>query len=242
MSVVLTPNKKKIKLHKSDQKLYSIELPTIPIKIKSSIISPNINNSTSKKRRRKESQNSDLSGLMSDKEMKEKYNEICNLYKTPYDLCVKCLEYFPNNRNKNIINLISSYLRELIGLVDIISRVKNNEQFDNSIIDIAEKLQYKYLPENRFVCRYGDRGTHFSILLKGKIVFLVPKLIKCYLNKAEYIEYLLKLKKNNEHELLKKTIILNRQYFDLGEDFEAYLKELLNSYKKIITDIVITHF
>ena len=232
MSVVLTPNKKKIKIHKSEQKLYSLELPTIPTKIKSSIISPNINNSTSKKRRRKESQNSDLSGLMSDKEMKEKYNEICNLYKTPYDLCVKCLEYFPNNRNKNIISLISSYLRELIGLVDIISRVKNNEQFDNSIIDIAEKLQYKYLPENRFVCRYGDRGTHFSILLKGKIVFLVPKLIKCYLNKAEYIEYLLKLKKNNEHELLKKTIIFNRQYFDLGEDFEAYLKELLNSYKK----------
>ena len=67
--------------------------------------------------------------------MKEKYNEICNLYKTPYDLCVKCLEYFPNNRNKNVISLISSYLRELIGLVDIISRVKNNEQFDNSIID-----------------------------------------------------------------------------------------------------------
>ena len=52
------------------------------------------------------------------------------------------------------------------------------------------------------------------------------------MNKTEYIEYLLKLKKNNEHELLKKAIILNRQYFDLGEDFEAYLKELLNSYKK----------
>jgi hypothetical protein len=135
-------------------------------------------------------------------------------------------------------------LRELIGLVDIISRVKYNDQFENAFNDIAEKLKYKYLPENRFVCRYGDKGTHFSILLKGKIVFLVPKLIKCYLNKTEYLEYLLKLKRYGEHELLKKMIIINRQYFDLGEDFEIYLKELLNSYKKliIIVDIIITHF
>ena len=53
------------------------------------------------------------------------------------------------------------------------------------------------------------------------------------MNKTEYLEYLLKLKRYGEHELLKKMIIINRQYFDLGEDFEIYLKELLNSYKKI---------
>ena len=233
MSVLLTPNKEKTKIPKLEQKLYNLELPAIPSKIKSSKISPMINNTPSKRKKRNSNVSKDSNLAIDEKEIKEKYNEICNLYKTPYDLCVKCLEYFPDYRNNNIIKLISSYLRELIGLVDIISRVKNNDQFENAFNDIAEKLKYKYLPENRFVCRYGDKGTHFSILLKGKIVFLVPKLIKCYLNKTEYLEYLLKLKRYGEHELLKKMIIINRQYFDLGEDFEIYLKELLNSYKKI---------
>ena len=41
--------------------------------------------------------------MLSLEEMKQKYNEICNLYRTPYDLCVKCLEYFPTNRNRDII-------------------------------------------------------------------------------------------------------------------------------------------
>ena len=110
--------------------------------------------------------------------MKEKYNEICNLYRTPYDLCIKCLEYFPSNRNSDIINLIKRYLTELIGLVDLISRIKNITIFDKVLVTIAERLKYKYLPPNRYVCRFGDKGTHFSILLKGKIIFLVPKIIK----------------------------------------------------------------
>ena len=233
MSVLVTPRKDKIKTPNSDKKL-TIQLPIISPNIKSSKNTPRLQMATSVKKKRREYKKKDVIQLINEKEMKQKYNEICNLYRTPYDLCVKCLEYFPTNRNRDIIKKIKAYLTELIGLVDIISRVKNNYQFDKVIEDIAERLKYKYLPKNRFVCRYGDKGTHFSILLKGKIIFLVPKLIKCYLNKTEYIEYLLKLKKYGEHELLKKTLILNQQFFDLGEDFEQYLKDLVNSYKKSI--------
>ena len=114
----------------------------------------------------------------------------------------------------------------------MISRIKNNTIFDKVLVTIAERLKYKYLPPNRYVCRFGDKGTHFSILLKGKIIFVVPKIIKCYLNRGEYIQYLLKLKKYGECELLRKTLNINQQYFDLGEDFDAYLRELLNSVKK----------
>ena len=228
MSVLLTPEKKEKTTPNSIQKMH-FQLP---------MISPNIKDSklTSKKRRASlvKKRKKEPIVILSEIEMKKKYNEICNLYQTPYDLCIKCLEYFPTNRNPNIINLIKNYLKDLIGLVDLISRVKNTEQFDNAIGNIAERLKYKCVQPNRFVCRYGDRGTHFSILLKGKIVFLVPKLTKCYLNKTEYIEYLLKLKKYGEHELLKKILSLNQQYFDLGEDFEIFLKDILNSYKKML--------
>ena len=231
MSVLVTPRATKIKTPNSDKKL-GILLPVISPNIKSTKNTPRLQMATSVKKKRKENKKKEQIQLINEKEMKLKYNEICNLYRNPYDLCVKCLEYFPTNRNRDIIKLIKAYLTELIGLVDIISRVKNNYQFDKVVEEIAERLKYKYLPKNRFVCRYGDKGTHFSILLKGKIIFLVPKLIKCYLNKTEYIEYLLKLKKYGEHELLKRTITSNQQFFDLGEDFEQYLKDLVKNYKK----------
>ena len=228
MSVLLTPDKKDVKTPNSVIKL-NFQLPVIsPNPKDSKFTSKKKMISSVKKRKKKES-----ISILSDIEMRKKYNEICNLYRTPYDLCIKCLENFPSNRNPEIIILIKNYLKDFIGLVDLISRIKNTAQFDNVIGNVAEHLKYKCIPPNRFVCRYGDRGTHFSMLFRGKIVFLVPKLTKCYLNKTEYIEYLLKLKRYGEHELLKNVLALNQQYFDLGVDFELFLKDILTSYKKI---------
>ena len=229
MSDLLSPRGKGLKIPKSVKKT-KFELPIIS--------SPNVKNKKidSKKRmvssvkKRKKDNKKESMVLVNEIEMKQKYNEICNLYRTPYDLCVKCLESFPSKRNPDIVKLIKSYLNDLIGLVDLISRIKSSHHFDQVLELIAEKLKYKYVPPKRFVCRFGDKGTHFSILLKGKIMFLVPKLIKCYLNKTEYVNYLLKLKKYGEHELLKRLLMLNQQYFDLGENFEVFLKDYMKSY------------
>ena len=231
MSVLLTPEKGGLKAPNSSKK-EKIKLPVISPEVGKSQKNLKYKPISTIKRKKKNINKNESLILLSDAEMKEKYNEICNLYRTPYDLCIKCLENFPSNRNSDIINLIKRYLTDLIGLVDLISRIKNITIFDKVLVTIAERLKYKYLPPNRYVCRFGDKGTHFSILLKGKIIFVVPKIIKCYLNRGEYIQYLLKLKKYGEYELLRKTLNINQQYFDLGEDFDAYLRELLNSVKK----------
>jgi len=232
MSVLLSPRGKGLKMPGSVKKT-KFELPLIS--------SPNVKNTkvdskkrmvSSVKKRKKDNNKRESMVLVNEIEMKQKYNEICNLYRTPYDLCVKCLESFPSKRNPDIVKLIKSYLNDLIGLVDLISRIKSSHHFDQVLELIAEKLKYKYVPPNRFVCRFGDKGTHFSLLLKGKIMFLVPKLIKCYLNKAEYIDYLLKLKRYGEHELLKRLLMLNQQYFDLGENFDVFLKDTMKSYTR----------
>ena len=85
--------------------------------------------------------------LVNEIEMKQKYNEICNLYRTPYDLCVKCLESFPSKRNPDIVKLIKSYLNDLIGLVDLISRIKSSQHFDQVnmclLIDLCVDLVIK---------------------------------------------------------------------------------------------------
>ena len=128
-------------------------------------------------------------------EMIRVVNQLLNHYKTSYDLCINSLIQFPSYRNKEVIDLIKPYLKELIGLMDIVSKEKNEEIVDKTISQIAMNLQYKKIEKDKFICKYGEKGNHFYIILKGKVVFLVPKLVKCYLNECEYIYYLLKLKK-----------------------------------------------
>ncbi len=154
-----------------------------------------------------------------------------NHYKNSYDLCVNVLIQFATFRNKEIIDLIKPYLKELIGLMDIISKEKNEELADKILTQIAMNLQYKKIDKNKFICKYGEKGNHFYVILKGKIVFLVPKIVKCYLNECEYITYLLKLKKCGENDLMKNLVNINRQYYDLGDDFDNYIRELVDDYK-----------
>ena len=164
-------------------------------------------------------------------EIKRVVNRFLNHYKNSYDLCINVLIQFATYRNKEIIDLIKPYLKELIGLMDIISNEKNEELADKILNQIAMNLQYKKIDKNKFICKYGEKGNHFYVILKGKIVFLVPKIVKCYLNECEYITYLLKLKKSGENELLKNLVNINRQYYDLGEDFDIYIRELVEDYK-----------
>ena len=71
-------------------------------KIKLPVISPEVGKSQKNlkykpistiKRKKKNINKNESLILLSDAEMKEKYNEICNLYRTPYDLCIKCLAH-----------------------------------------------------------------------------------------------------------------------------------------------------
>ena len=164
-------------------------------------------------------------------EMREIINQLLSVYKTPYDLCINALIQFPSYRNKEAIDLIKPYLKELIGLMDIVSKEKNEELSDKVLSQIALNLQYKKILGKNFICRFGEKGNHFYIILKGKIVFLVPKIIKCYLNENEYMNYLIKLKKSGENELLRNVISINRQYYDLGDDFDYFIRELIEDNK-----------
>ena len=169
---------------------------------------------------------------LNDNEIKMVINQILNKYKNPYDICINALIKFqPYSRNKEVINLIKPYLKELYGLMDIVSKEKNEELSSKTINQISTNLIYEKIPKNRFICRYGEKGNHFYIILKGKVVFLVPKMIKCYLNEQEYLTYLIKLKIAREYELLRIVMSINRQYYDLGDDFNYFIRELIEDYK-----------
>ena len=164
-------------------------------------------------------------------EIKSILTKILSLYTDSYDLCINALIHFPSYRSKEVIDLIKPYLKEMIGLMDIISKERNEEQADKILNHIAMNLQYKKILKKNFVCRFGEKGNHFYVILKGKVVFLVPKIVKCYLNESEYMTYLIKLKQSGENELLKSVMSINRQYYDLGDDFDIFIRELIEDNK-----------
>ena len=189
------------------------------------------NTLTDRKRRRYLKEKKNITPKRVDEsEIRRTINQLISHYKSPYDLCINALIQFPSFRNKEIINLIKPYLKDLIGLMDIVSKEKNEELSDKTLSQIAMNLQYKKINKDKFICKFGEKGNNFYIILKGKVVFLVPKIIKCYLNESEYLSHLIKLKNNGENELLRNIMSINRQYYDLGDDFDYFIRELMEDY------------
>ena len=162
---------------------------------------------------------------------KEKFNMLMNLYhagnSTLVDLYCTALSLFPKTRYKEVIKIIKNYFISLPGIMDIISKEINNEKSEKILTQILSSIQLEKFEKNNIIYKYGDYGEKFYIILRGKVGFLIPKLYKCNLNEEEYIEYLLKLKNNKEDELAKRLVSLNQQYYDLGNDFEYFIKERL---------------
>ena len=98
---------------------------------------------------------------------------------TPVDLCLFALNTLPKQRDSESLQFIVSYLKSLSSFMNIISKEKNLKICENLIEQISIHLRHEFIPKNNLVCRYGERGEKFYIILKGKITFLVPKPSKC---------------------------------------------------------------
>ena len=146
------------------------------------------------------------------------------------DLCLFALAHQPNKRNQEMIYNIKSYLKTLPSFMNIISKEQNVNISDNLIEQISIHLRHEFIPKNNLVCRYGERGEKFYIILKGKVTFFVPKMIKCYLNLEEYINYLIQLRNNDEFEIINNLLVQNRSYYPIEDDnIDEYL---INEYEE----------
>ena len=105
----------------------------------------------------------------------------------PVDLCLYALNSLPKQRNNESLQHIISYLKSLPSFMNVISKEKNLKISENLIEQISVHLRHEFIPKNNLVCRYGEKGEKFYIILKGRVNFLIPKPSKCYLNFEEYI-------------------------------------------------------
>ena len=170
---------------------------------------------------------------------------------TPVDLCLFALNTLPKQRDSESLQFIVSYLKSLSSFMNIISKEKNLKISENLIEQISIHLRHEFIPKNNLVCRYGERGEKFYIILKGKITFLVPKPSKCYLNLEEYIVYLMQLRKNNEFELINNLLAQNRIFYPIEDDnldryilkeYERYLQKTGRKTYKSKTRLITNNF
>ena len=152
-------------------------------------------------------------------------------HSSAYDLCINALFHIPSDRTIQLNNTISFYLKSLNKFMNLLSDVEG-EELDKILFKISSHLIYEKYKKDEIVCKFGDKADKFYIILKGKVIFLVPKLNKHYLSEEEYIEYLLNLRQNGELELVQNVIIENQLIFYFGDDFDDYILNCLERYEK----------
>ena len=148
---------------------------------------------------------------------------------SPMEICIEALKTKPSKRSEELIKTISFYLQMIKNFMNIFKDEAENEELDDLLFNIASKLKYEFIEKNKLICRFGDKSNKFYLIIKGKVKFYIPKLIKQYFSQEEYIKFLLNLRINDENELIKLNMETNNYIYNLGDDFDNYI---LNSLKK----------
>ena len=120
---------------------------------------------------------------------------------------------------------IIKYIKSLSPFMTLIKEeLKKNSEYLENIIKIfhyIKKLKHK------IIVREGEKGNEFFIILRGKVAILVLQPEYYNMTEEEYILHLLKLKKNNENECIRQTIIHNQLIYPIEDNFDSLFKGLI---------------
>lgn len=144
-----------------------------------------------------------------------------------YENCVNALSISPRKRGSFEINKMIPYLETLSSFAQLL-RSEKDKKTNDFIFKIAKVMVYEKTKKNQFIVKYGEKGSKFYIILSGKVAILVTRNVNCLLNEEEYIEHLLVLRKNNEIEMLRNTITLNKNIYHIEENFDLWINNILS--------------
>jgi len=77
--------------------------------------------------------------------------------------------------------MIDYHLRNLKKFIYKLSDL-SEEEFELILFNISSHLNSEKNKKNDIICRYGDKADKFYIVLKGKVIFLVPEENKYYMS------------------------------------------------------------
>ena len=132
------------------------------------------------------------------------------------------------NRSELELTLIVNYLKTLDNFIKIL---KNSElNLETLLLKISVDIKCEKISNNSIIVRFGEKGSKFFILLKGRVGVLLIKENKLKLTYYEYILHLCRLYLFNEIELFYKTIAKNHLTYNIEEvELENFIKTYKNN-------------
>ena len=138
-----------------------------------------------------------------------------------YDCITELNKPIQERKTEKIIKYIESLTPFMTLIQEDIN--KNSEHLENTV----KILHYVKKLKNEIIVKEGDKGNEFFIILKGKVAILVFQPEYYNMTEEEYILHLLKLKKNNENECIRQTIIHNQLIYPIEDNFDSLFKGLI---------------
>ena len=128
------------------------------------------------------------------------------------------------NEELIVIKTFLSTMKYLSSMLTIIDT-------DKVLFSLSVYLKMESKNKDSILFRYGAKGTKFYILLSGQVTILILKETKVQISFLRYFLHLLLLKMMNEDELLKKTIVANKNFkYKLDEKIFDIFYEKLQKY------------
>ncbi len=117
-----------------------------------------------------------------------------------------------------------------------------SENYIILLSNISSTLKYEKIPADRVLCKFGEKGKKFYIILKGKITILLPIQETVILTQEDFYNYILRLKKFKELEILRKILSYNKNIYPLEENEFSWLKGEIDTLKGRINSTPLEHY
>ena len=161
----------------------------------------------------KEIQNISKSIIKRMEEEKIKLNEIPFIKDSN---TLKLLLYSIHKKNKleHDILFISHYLTSFKSIINLINEKKTLIDSTKILNELSNNIKIEKKINKSIICRYGDLGDKFYLILQGSISVIVKKEIQIEMTEYEYYLYLKNLKKYSENELIEDNLKANKFHYD----------------------------
>ena len=117
-------------------------------------------------------------------------------------------------KNENDILFISHYLTSFKTILDLIDKKKTLVDSSKILSEISTSIKLEKKQNKDLICRYGDYGDKFYLILKGNVSVIIKKEIKIEMTEYEYYSFLLNLNNYSEFELIEDNLKMNNLIFD----------------------------
>jgi len=92
---------------------------------------------------------------------------------------------------------------------------KDKIKFSFLLYKLARRIEYQYSKKGDIIFRIGEKGENFYLILKGNVNILKLVQTTKEMKTEEYLLLLHRLKKDKEFYSLKKTLLINREKYNI---------------------------